>query len=177
MSNHFLFQVTRNNNQNKFVRTKILKPGQDINSILFDPLEGLRKIKEGHFAFYCEEAVALVIIPKLFDPHEICGTNQILFDRSSPAGVFIKRFSPLRERFLINFLRISEIGIRRKMLDHWNGVKPNCTSKGHFESLRIEYIAPALLFLAAAHLISLLILICDQLVVLKTKKQQNALNC
>lgn len=164
------FQYTRKDDYVDFVTTNILKNNQNVSSILMDPREGLQRVKRGHFAFYCDESTATAIIPNLFDPHEICETHEFQFNTSYLTGVYVKKYSPLRERLTINFLRISEIGIRRKVSQYWNRVKPKCKSNGHFESVRIEYIAPIFLLLLGFQIFSIVILFCEKYIEIVIRK-------
>lgn len=159
--NSFRFQSPREDDYVDFTRAKVIKSGQNLQDMFMDPHTGLRKVKEGHFAFYCEESIAQAIIPKMFESHEICDTNEILFKRTAPGGFIIKKYSPLRERLTINWLRICENGIRQKMLQYWNRVKAPCTPTGHFNKTRVEYVAPIILLLVLAYFISILILLCE----------------
>lgn len=115
-------------------------------------------MKRGNFAFFCEKPSAIPVIRKLFDPHEVCDTREIVFRRNVPSAFLLKRFSPLRERFLISWLRMAEHGIVQKILLAWNDAWPTCYYRNHFESVRFEYAAPVLLFLVSAYVISICIL-------------------
>lgn len=131
------------------------------DSIYLSPTEGFRKVKDGHYAFFCEEAIAFRAIQKLFEPHEICTLKRVSFRRNDLVGLIIKKFSPLRERIFINLLLMHEVGIIHKVSRHWNGVRPTCTARGHFEGVRMEYLAPIFIFLILALNLSSLILICE----------------
>lgn len=122
------------------------------------PTDGFQKVKDGHFAFFCEESTANRVIENIFVPHEICSLERIPLRRNDLIGYILKKFSPLRERFLINLLWMNEIGIIYKISRHWNGARPPCVSRGHFEGVRFEYLASIFLFLGFAHVLSLIIL-------------------
>lgn len=70
----------------------------------------------------------------------------------------VKKASSFRERLILNWMRIDEIGIAHRIFIHFNGKRPVCSSKGHFESIRLEYVAPAYLFLFSIYVCSILIL-------------------
>lgn len=123
-----------------------------------EPYEGFKRVKEGRFAFYCEKATALSVIRRLFDPHEVCDTKEIVFRKNIPVVIALKKFSPLRERFLINWLRMIESGIVRKKLLDWNIEMPKCASQNYYESVRFEYAAPVFLFLVTSYFVSVCLL-------------------
>lgn len=141
-----------------------MSTGRNLQDFFLDPYEGFRRVKDGHFAFYSEESAANEVIPKLFQPHEICGIREIAYRSNFPVGVMVKRSSPLRERLLLNWIRIDEIGIAHKILSHFNGIKPVCSTKGHFESIRFEYVAPIFLFLFSIYICSFCIFLLELIV-------------
>lgn len=132
-----------------------------MDSFFFDPFDGFRRVKNGHFAIYCDRAVASMVIPKIFEPHEICDTKQIAFRQTNPISLVLKKFSPLRERLFINWLRMKEVGIVHRILKYWNRGWPPCQSNGHFESVRIEYVFPIFLFLLVVYVVSIFILLIE----------------
>lgn len=119
--------------------------------------DGFANVRHGHFAFFCEETDANSVILRLFKNHEICETKKILIQRSDTIGIILKKHSPLRERFIINYLWTNEVGVLFKILRHWNGMKLTCTPNSHFQSVRIEYLAPIFWILILAHILSFLI--------------------
>lgn len=126
-------------------------------------------MKEGHFAFYCEDAIAAFVIPKLFRPHEFCDTKEILFRREDPVGMIVKKFSPLRERILIDWLWRNEVGVSNRILRHWRLNSLKCESGGYFDRVRLQYVTPIFGFLVCSYFLSIFILIIE---ILK-KKYEN----
>lgn len=125
------------------------------------PTDGFRKVKEGHFAFFCEEPTANRFIKRLFEPHEICDTKKLFFRRNDLVGIVVNKFSPLRERLLINFLWMAEVGIMNKIQRYWNEKDIACVSHGHFGSVRLEYLVPTFGLLLLAYLSSIILLLCE----------------
>lgn len=122
-----------------------------------DSYSGLRKVKDGNFAFFCEQLTADIIISKLFSQHEMCDTKQILFRRHYPSGVVVKKSSPFRERFTLNWIRMHEIGIKNKIMKYFYWSKITCNFKAHFTSVRLEYVSSIFLFLFIAYFVSICI--------------------
>lgn len=80
------------------------------------------------------------------------------FRRNDLIGIIVKKFLPFRERFLLNYLWMTEVGVVHKVYRHWNGIGTRCQSSGYFQSVRFEYVAPAFSALYLAHILSLTIL-------------------
>lgn len=129
--------------------------------MFISPYDGFRKVKDGNFAFYCQKSTAISVILKLFEPYEICDTKEIEFRQNPPAAIIVKKLSPLRERLLINWLWMNEIGITHKIIRHWNGILPSCESNGYFQSVRFEYVASIFILLIFAHILSFIICILE----------------
>lgn len=146
---------------NNFINKKVKKSGRDLQEFFHNPFKGLKRVRDEQYAFYCESSAARAIIPKLFEPHEICDTKEIFYQNPEPIGIVIKKHSPLRELLLLNWIRMYEYGTFNKNWRHWNHKKPPCVSASHFESVRLEYDAPIFMLLAVSYLISLLILVLE----------------
>lgn len=157
----YFFQTTTEPEDVYFIRKKILDTGRNKESFYMKPLDGFQKVKDGHFAYFCEEATAIRAIRESFESHEICTLKTVPFHRNELIGFIIKKYSPLRKRLFLNLLWMQEVGIIYKVSQHWNGVRPTCTSRGHFEDVRMEYLAPIFLFLIVAHILSLTLLFCE----------------
>lgn len=122
-------------------------------------LEGFGKVRDGRFAFFCEEPIANRIIHNIFEPHEICEIRRVYFRRNELAGIIVKKYLPIRERFFINFLWMKEVGIVYKINHYWNKIELSCESNGHFDGVRLEYLATIFMFLLFAQILSIIILI------------------
>lgn len=148
----------------RFLHKKMIDTGRDQESFFMNPSKGFYEVKKNNFAFLCEEPTANRYIRKIFKPQQICHVKKISFRRNDLVGIIVKKHSPLRERFLINFLWMTEVGIVHKVDRHWNGMKLRCEQNDHFHSVRIQYVAPALMLLAFIHFLSIVILISEVLI-------------
>lgn len=54
---------------------------------------------------------------------------------------------------------MTEVGILFRINHHWNGIKLTGKSNGHFESVRIDYLAPIFIFLLVSYVLAVLILL------------------
>lgn len=167
------FQGTTAEEYVDFVQKKVTRTGREFNSFFMSPYEGLHKVKNERFAFYCEESTAWIVIGKIFEPHEICATRQIYFRQKQSFGIIVRKHSPFRKRLLINFLKMSEIGIVRKIWQKWNPGKPQCTSSGHFESVRWEYSSTCFIILFLSFIISIIIFTIELYLIRRNRKRIN----
>lgn len=135
------------------------------------PYVGLRKVKDGRFAFYCEQLIAEQIIPKLFNSHEMCDTKKIPFRRHFPIGIIINKLSPFRERLFRDWMWLSETGINNQALKFWQRVRIACDFKAYFSSVRFEYLSSLFLFLYIAHVMAFCLL-CVEIIVDKLNKMR-----
>lgn len=123
--------------------------------------EGFLKVRNGHFAFHCEDKSAHVLMAKMFDPHQICDTKTVMFRPSFKNGVILKKKSPFRERLSINWFRLREIGILGKHKKIWITPKPTCISSYYYKSIEFKYIAPLIVLLLSINILSFIILLCE----------------
>lgn len=154
------------------MRRKVWNTGRNFDSFFSTASEGLRKVRTGRLAFYCEKSTAWAVIPNLFEPHEICDTREIYFRKKDPFGIIVKKQSPFRERLLINYIRMLEVGVMHKIWNFWNPRKPPCTSQGHFESVRLEYSTSCFLILFLAFLVSVGVLLIE-ISIVRYKQRNN----
>lgn len=168
-------QNTMFKSDEKFVRNKMRNTGRPVESYHMNPYEGLERVRTSNFAYYCEQSTARALIKKLFEPHEICDTKEIEYETFFSLGIIVKKHSPLRERLLLNWIWMFEIGIYNKIWRHWNQPMPPC-SLINFKSVRLEYDAPIFIFLAAAYIVSFGILIFELIYSWLTKRKTEAKN-
>lgn len=154
---HWWLQETADPRVVRLLKKKVFDTNRDYESFFEEPNEGFEKVRQGRFGFLCEESHANRVIQQQFEPYEICETHRISF-RNELIGMILKKHSPIRERFVINFIWMNEVGIYYKINLHWNGIKITCLSHNHYESVRIEYVAPIFGILILAYLLSVGIL-------------------
>lgn len=171
----FPFQTTTEPDYLDFIQKTVLSSGRSLESFFMSANEGFRRARGGSFAFYCERSVALTAIPRIFEPSEVCDTKEILFRRDDPIGIVMKKFAPLRERLLINWIWMNEIGLVRQTLRYWSVSKLSCQTKGRFLRVEFEYIAAMYTFLAAAYVLSLCCLVAEIQVAKWRKSRPNTL--
>lgn len=151
-------QNERNDEDLRIMSKKIYGPSKDLEYLFVEKYQGIEKVRKGHYAFYSDGPVARILIPKMFEPHEICETRAVQYLNNTFAGVMVNKNSPFRKRLLINWLWINEVGIVFKTKKHWQAEPLHCISRTHFKQVSFQYIAIALLFLVFLYVLSLIIL-------------------
>lgn len=131
---------------------------KSIETFFMDSITGFKKVKEKHFAFHSEESVANTVIPQLFEEHEICDLKQIIFRPTFSNGIVLRKNSPFRERFSINWFWIREIGLAQRKIKYWEGRRFQCISKTHFDSVGFNYVLSVFLMLIISVPLSVFIL-------------------
>lgn len=159
-SNQIWLQGTVDPRDIRLLKKKVLDTKRSNESFYLISYDGFEKVRQGHFGFLCQESFANRVVRNIFEPYEICETRRINF-RNEPVGIILKKYSPLRERFVINLLWLNEVGIHFKINLHWNGRKLKCLSHNHYESVRIEYLAPIFGILILAYISSIGILVVE----------------
>lgn len=84
--------------------------------------------------------------------------RELKFQKNDLSGIILKKYSPFRERFLINYLWIRETGI----YDKWNVMKGNkMHNVSQYQSYRNEYLAPNFRIFLTTQIFSFCILIAE----------------
>lgn len=153
------------------MKKKLWNKNRLYETFFMEPYDGFDKLRNGEFALYCERAVAISMMRKFFELHEICDTKTIDFRKNELSGLVVKKYFPLRERLTINWLRIKEVGIVQRISNYWIGKFPSCKMVEHYESVRFEYVAPVYLFLIISYILSIFVLTYE--LVMEKNKQNN----
>lgn len=156
------FQTTRLAEFEDFFNKKLYSSNRSIDSFLItSPQEGFRRVQRKNFAFHCEQSTANDVVPKLFAPHEICDLKSVVFRPDDNVAMTVKKHSPFRERFAINWFWLREIGVTYKTMRFWEGPPLRCISNAHFESVGLRYVITIFLSLMLTHVVAALILMCE----------------
>lgn len=130
-------------------------------ALYLDVREGVEKLRNGLFAFYCEAPVCYDIISNTFQSYEICDLKEIDSGNKFKAGLILSKYSPMREIVSRNILRLYENGIFKKHKMFWYGTKPHCRQNDFITSVGYEYVGPLFFSLFVAYITAILILILE----------------
>nr|APC94259.1 ionotropic receptor 6 [Pyrrhalta maculicollis] len=106
---------------------KVAPPGQKPNFLPLD--EGVRKIREGLFAFHMETGVGYKVVGEIFQEHEKCGLQEISYFVFTDPHIAIQKNSSYRKLLKIGFRKIWESGIQPREVNLIYTKKPMCTSR------------------------------------------------
>nr|XP_046465203.1 ionotropic receptor 75a-like isoform X1 [Neodiprion pinetum] len=108
--------------------------------------DGIRRVKEGAFAYHTTPADAYEEIAQEFAQPEICSLAEIPFIRKSVLAMWASRENPYREHLKIIHRRLQEVGILAREQKRWLAPKPECLgSTAVINSLALNDVAPAFL--------------------------------
>nr|QNH68025.1 ionotropic receptor 1 [Apriona germarii] len=126
---------------------KVAPPGKKNNFMSIE--EGVRKLKEGLFAFHMETGPGYKIIAEVFREEEKCGLQEIQFLQVTDPWLAIQKNSSYKELLKIGLRKIQETGLQSREVGLIYTKKPICTSRGSsFVSVGIVDSYPAALVLA-----------------------------
>ncbi|XP_077290282.1 ionotropic receptor 75a-like [Arctopsyche grandis] len=153
---------------------KIAPPGEPAKFTTLD--DGVRKLRDGLFAFHMETGVGYKVVNEIFHEGEKCGLQEIQYLQVIDPWLAIQKDSCYKEMFKIGLRRIQEYGLQAR--ENWllYTKKPKCSGTGsNFISVGIVDCRPAMMVLAYGGLVSILILILEYLLhyrVFSMRKQQ-----
>ncbi|XP_056633934.1 ionotropic receptor 75a-like [Diorhabda sublineata] len=125
----------------------------------FMPLEeGVRKIREGLFAFHMETGVGYKVIGEIYQEYEKCDLQEIQYYDFTDPHIAIQKNSPYRKLFKIGFRKIWESGLQPREVNLIYTKKPTCTSRNSsFINVGLVDCYAAIMVLVVGVIISLLI--------------------
>ncbi|XP_058832109.1 glutamate receptor ionotropic, kainate glr-3-like [Topomyia yanbarensis] len=114
----------------------------------FIPLdEGIKKIREGLYAFHVELAVGYKVISETFQEDEKCGLQEIAYLNVLDPYYAVQKNSSFREIVRLALFKLREFGIQDREHAMIYTKKPKCTGGSSFIPVSIIDVWPALLLL------------------------------
>ncbi|XP_062703872.1 ionotropic receptor 75a-like [Aedes albopictus] len=108
---------------------------------------GLQRVRRGNFAYNCERNVAYNLIRNLFDSTEVCDLNELESMPTQFVDHVVRKDSPFRELFRVKYMRMLEVGIKKRFADYWVAKKPECLSGNIISSVTITGAFPIFVLL------------------------------
>ncbi|XP_058456998.1 glutamate receptor ionotropic, NMDA 1-like [Malaya genurostris] len=109
--------------------------------------EGVRKIRQGLYAFFVEQALCYKVISETFQEDEKCDLREIDYlDWTHPHYVSRKNFS-FGEMFRHELFKLREFGIEVREYGMIYSKKPKCTGSNSFVPVSLMDVWPAMLCL------------------------------
>nr|XP_022912415.1 glutamate receptor 1-like [Onthophagus taurus] len=161
--NHFYFPNASEPTRREIYKQKVAQPGQPER--YFPIEEGVRRMRQGLFAFHMETGAGYKIVGETFLEGEKCGLQEIQFLQVPDPWLAIQKNSSYKEILKIAFRKIYESGIQNREVSLLYTKKPVCTSRGStFVEVSIIDCYPAAAILAGGFIISIIILIFEILI-------------
>ncbi|XP_063975807.1 uncharacterized protein LOC135161814 [Diachasmimorpha longicaudata] len=127
------------------------------------PLEdGIRKVKEGLFAFHVDLGFGYQMMQETYTEDEKCGIEEIDYLNVYDPLLVIERQSPFREIIRVGALWIAETGLKHRVASKFFTQKPPCSGSTSFVSVGIIdcYVAMIAIVYGCAISIGILLLEC-----------------
>ncbi|GLV36693.1 Ionotropic receptor 75d [Carabus blaptoides fortunei] len=127
--------------------------------------EGIRRLRQGFYAFHCELPPAYTLISEQFLESEKCGLQTLQYVQAGQLWLPIKKRSPFREILKIGLQKFHEYGIQSRELNRLQDKKPKCLGTGNsYVSVGLVEATPAIVILAAGFSIALILFIFEHIV-------------
>ncbi|XP_063368785.1 glutamate receptor 3-like [Cydia amplana] len=121
--------------------------------------DGIRKVREGMFAFHVEKTAGFDQIQKTFLEDEKCNLGFIKYMSNTSPFVAFSQITPIKEMLRIGANRIMEVGVQSRSARRLVPERPRCgASAAMFNAVRLSDVAPAFRVLLAIYALTLPIL-------------------
>lgn len=142
--NHYYFSHAEPGIRAKIYSEKI--KFKDGSENFFKLADGVKKIKEGFFAFHMELGVGYKTLLEIFQEDEKCDLQEIQYLQVIDPFYAIQKNSSYKELFKIGLLRLHEFGLQDRENSRFYTKKPKCAGHGaKFISVGWVDVGPALL--------------------------------
>lgn len=155
--NYDFFQTT-----NEKLPLELYKKKIEYYKNFYDVDSGLRKIRNGGFAFHVDTSYANRLIKASFSEDEICDLHEMLLFPIRPLYPVVAKDSPYKEIITVGLLRLVENGFVDYHSRKWSERRPKCVkSITKITSVDLTQISTVFFLLAAAICLSYAILSCE----------------
>lgn len=142
--NHYYFSHSEEKVRKLIYYDKIKQ--KDGKENFYNISDGVKKVREGLFAFHMEVGVGYKILQETFEEDEKCGLQEIQFLQVIDPFYAIQKNSSYKELFKVGFLSLHEFGLQDRENSRLYTKKPKCV--GHsakFISVGLFDVEPAIL--------------------------------
>ncbi|CAH1371106.1 hypothetical protein MTP99_012595 [Tenebrio molitor] len=145
--NHFYFPNATEPVRRALYLQKVAPPGQKPKFYSID--EGIRRMREGLFAFHVETGPGYKFVSETFQEHEKCGLQEIQFLQVPDPWLAIQKNSSYKKMLKVGLRLLQENGIQGREVGLIYTKKPQCLSRGSsFISVGLVDCYPAAVVLA-----------------------------
>ncbi|KAJ8959817.1 hypothetical protein NQ318_011549 [Aromia moschata] len=146
----------------KIYEEKVAPKGQKPNFMTVE--EGIRRVREGFFAFHVELSSGYKMVADTFQENEKCSLKEIEYVNLIEPWLAVKKNSSYKEIFKVGMRKMHESGLQRREANRIYTKKPTCHSKGsNFDSAGLIDCYAAFLIFGIGIACSCLLLILELL--------------
>ncbi|CAK1550720.1 unnamed protein product [Leptosia nina] len=129
----------------------------------YPPLEGMRLVKRGGFAFHVDTIIAYPMMRDFFTEAEICEVQEVYMIPPQKMGAILQKGSPYREHVSYGIRKMFETGIMSRLKSMWDEPKPPCirTPNTKAFSVNIREFSTAIIILLVGMVFSVTILLVE----------------
>ncbi|KAJ8673008.1 hypothetical protein QAD02_004269 [Eretmocerus hayati] len=110
--------------------------------------EGMALVMRGGFAYHTYPEMSYPYVERYFDHRKICELQEVHVVRPTHLSIFVHINSSFTEMFRFGFLKLSEFGVKYRIVKFWTARKPACRSDIlTADSITLNEVAPAIIFL------------------------------
>ncbi|XP_072940726.1 ionotropic receptor 75a-like [Epargyreus clarus] len=139
------------------LRDKKVKFAKRSTKLLLPVEEGIELVRSGGYAYHTEPYTAYQAISRTFDDEDLCNLGSLQMMNPAPVYIMAQKNSPYRKFFIWSLMRLQERGHISASRARVGGYIPSCSGSTP-RALALGQAAPAFALLAAAILLSLMIL-------------------
>ncbi|CAG5031578.1 unnamed protein product [Parnassius apollo] len=158
--NRYYFSTATEPTRKAIYDTKIAPPGVKPRFMSIE--EGVKKMRQGLFAFHMETGVGYKFVGKYFEEGEKCGLQEIQYLQVIDPWLAVRKNTPFMEMFKIGTKRIHEHGLQNRQNRLLYEHKPRCSGReANFVSVSMVDCYPALLALSYGTVIAMVVLMME----------------
>ncbi|XP_044733585.1 ionotropic receptor 75a-like [Chrysoperla carnea] len=140
--NHYYFKTATEPVRKAIYEKKIAPPGEKEHFLEME--EGVKRIRQGLFAFHAELGPLYKVIGEAFMENEKCGLMEIEFLQVIDPWLSVRKNTPYLEIFKIELKKLHERGLQSRELRRYYTKKPECLGTGStFSSVGLSDIVAA----------------------------------
>ncbi|XP_060528319.1 uncharacterized protein LOC132703210 [Cylas formicarius] len=125
--NHYYFSTADEPIRKAIYERKVAPAGKNPNFLTIE--EGVKKVRDGLFAFHMETGAGYKLVGEIFMEHEKCGLQEISYLQVIDPWLAIQKNSSYKEMLKIGLRLLQETGIQERENILIYTKKPACTSK------------------------------------------------
>uniref|UniRef100_T1H7N0 Ionotropic glutamate receptor C-terminal domain-containing protein n=1 Tax=Rhodnius prolixus TaxID=13249 RepID=T1H7N0_RHOPR len=163
--------LTMKDNYELYFSKKALKKIFSTKDSIVDIQSGLERVKNSKFAFAAEDVLIRTETNRLFNNIEKCDIKELEITRF-PLAMPIQKNCTYRELFTRGLLWIREVGLSKRLKDHWYPEPAFCLGNPQFINVTLEAVSVALLIFLFGLLLSMFIFLGENVVMKRKMKRK-----